>query len=214
VNNRTLPHNLDAERSVLGAVLLRNEAINAAVEVVAPEDFFREAHRHLFDKMILLSERGQAIDLVTLAEELDRAAQLEGVGGLAYITRLIDGVPRSTNVEYYARIVKEKATLRSLIEQAGRIYDVHRERPFYNDLVSYMTSGPVMISVLEGENAIAKHREIMGATDPAKADQGTIRADFASSIEENVVHGSDGPDTARHEIAFFFAGTEICPRTR
>ena len=97
---------------------------------------------------------------------------------------------------------------------AGAFYAVHRERPFYNDLVSYMTSGPVMVSVLEGENAIVKHREIMGATDPAKADKGTIRADFASSIEENVVHGSDGPDTARHEIAFFFAGTEICPRTR
>lgn len=131
MNDRTLPHNLDAERSVLGAVLIRNEAINAAVEVIRPEDFFREAHRQLFDKMILLSERGQAIDLVTLAEELERAAQLEAVGGLTYITRLIDGVPRSTNVEYYARIVKEKATLRSLIEQAGRImsgaYDADRD---------------------------------------------------------------------------------------
>jgi nucleoside-diphosphate kinase len=97
---------------------------------------------------------------------------------------------------------------------AGAFYAVHRARPFYNDLVSYMTSGPVMVSVLEGENAIAKHREIMGATDPAKADKGTIRADFADSIEENVVHGSDGPDTARHEIGFFFAGRELCPRTR
>lgn len=97
---------------------------------------------------------------------------------------------------------------------AGAFYAVHRERPFYTDLVSYMTSGPVIVSVLEGENAIAKHREIMGATDPAKADKGTIRADFADSIEENVVHGSDGPDTARHEIGFFFAGRELCPRTR
>ena len=97
---------------------------------------------------------------------------------------------------------------------AGAFYAVHRERPFYNDLVSYMTSGPVMVSVLEGEDAIAKHREIMGATDPKKADPGTIRADFADSIEENVVHGSDGPETARQEIAFFFAGTQICPRTR
>jgi nucleoside-diphosphate kinase len=97
---------------------------------------------------------------------------------------------------------------------AGAFYAVHRERPFYSDLVSYMTSGPVMLSVLEGENAILKHREIMGATDPKKADKGTIRADFADSIEENVVHGSDGPDTARQEIAFFFRGTEICPRTR
>ncbi|NGP53903.1 nucleoside-diphosphate kinase [Thioalkalivibrio sp. XN8] len=97
---------------------------------------------------------------------------------------------------------------------AGAFYAVHRERPFYNDLVAYMTSGPVMVSVLEGENAILKHREIMGATDPKKAEAGTIRADFADSIEENVVHGSDGPDTARQEIAFFFAGTDICPRTR
>lgn len=97
---------------------------------------------------------------------------------------------------------------------AGAFYAVHRERPFYNDLVSYMTSGPVMVSVLEGEGAILKHREIMGATDPKKADPGTIRADFADSIEENVVHGSDGTETARQEIGFFFAGTDICPRTR
>lgn len=98
--------------------------------------------------------------------------------------------------------------------EAGAFYAVHRERPFYSDLVAYMTSGPVMLSVLEGEDAVARHREIMGATDPAKADPGTIRKDFATSIEENVVHGSDGPDTARQEIAFFFAGTDICTRTR
>jgi nucleoside-diphosphate kinase len=99
-------------------------------------------------------------------------------------------------------------------EQAGEFYAVHRERPFYRDLVSYMTSGPVMVQILEGEGAIDKNREIMGATDPAKADPGTIRADFARSIEENVVHGSDGPETARQEIAFFFSDDQICPRTR
>jgi len=99
-------------------------------------------------------------------------------------------------------------------DQAGQFYAVHRERPFYADLIEYMTSGPVMVQALEGEDAIARNREIMGATDPAKADAGTIRADFASSIEENVVHGSDGPDTARQEIAFFFSDEQICPRTR
>ena len=99
-------------------------------------------------------------------------------------------------------------------EQAGGFYAVHRERPFYRDLVAYMTSGPVIVQVLEGEDAIAKNREIMGATNPADADPGTIRADFAASIEENVVHGSDGPDTARDEIAFFFSDDQLCPRTR
>lgn len=98
--------------------------------------------------------------------------------------------------------------------QAEAFYAVHRERPFYRDLVAYMQTGPVMVQVLEGENAIARNREIMGATDPKKAAPGTIRADFASSVEENAVHGSDGPDTARAEIAFFFAESELCPRTR
>ena len=98
--------------------------------------------------------------------------------------------------------------------EAQLFYEVHKERPFYNDLVSYMTSGPVVVQVLQGEDAIAKNREIMGATNPADADPGTIRADFAASIEENVVHGSDGPDTAAAEIAFFFGEEGICPRTR
>jgi nucleoside-diphosphate kinase len=98
--------------------------------------------------------------------------------------------------------------------QAEGFYAVHKERPFYADLVAYMTSGPVVVQVLEGENAIAKNREIMGATNPKDAEPGTVRADFAASIEENVVHGSDGPDTAAVEIAFFFDEGEICPRTR
>jgi nucleoside-diphosphate kinase len=89
---------------------------------------------------------------------------------------------------------------------------VHRERPFYKDLVRYMSSGPVIAQVLEGENAIAKNRDLMGATDPKKAAAGTIRADLAKSIEANVVHGSDAADTAAREIAFFFSGTELCPR--
>ena len=99
-------------------------------------------------------------------------------------------------------------------QKAGDFYAVHRERPFYNDLVEFMTSGPVMVQVLEGEGAIARHREVMGATNPAEAAPGTIRADFAATIDENAVHGSDGPDTARVEVAFFFSDDEICPRTR
>ena len=99
-------------------------------------------------------------------------------------------------------------------EQAKGFYVVHKERPFYPDLVSYMTSGPVIVQILEGEGAIQKNREIMGATNPAEADPGTIRADFAASIEENVVHGSDGSDTAAQEISFFFNKDEICARTR
>ena len=98
--------------------------------------------------------------------------------------------------------------------QAEEFYEIHRERPFFADLVSYMTSGPVMVQILEGESAIAKNREIMGATNPSEADPGTIRADYAESIEQNVVHGSDGPDTASTEIGFFFSGADICPRTR
>ena len=98
--------------------------------------------------------------------------------------------------------------------QARRFYAVHRERPFYASLVSFMSSGPIMVQVLEGEGAIARNRDIMGATDPAEASPGTIRADFARSIDENAVHGSDGPDTAEEEIAFFFSPDEIHPRAR
>jgi nucleoside-diphosphate kinase len=99
-------------------------------------------------------------------------------------------------------------------EQAEAFYAVHKERPFYNDLVSFMISGPVMVQVLEGENAVLHHRDVMGATNPANAAPGTIRADFASSVEENAVHGSDATDTAKQEIAFFFEPNEICARTR
>lgn len=94
-------------------------------------------------------------------------------------------------------------------QEAGEFYAVHKERPFFKDLVEFMTSGPVMIQVLEGESAIAKNRELMGATDPAKAAQGTIRADFATSIDANAVHGSDGVDTAKVEIAFFFPAMNV-----
>ena len=129
-----------------------------------------------------------------------------------------DGVARNLIGEVYRRFeaqglkVIAARMLKLSEEQAGLFYAVHRERPFFRDLVRYMSSGPVIAQVLDGENAIAKHRDIMGATDPKKAAPGTIRADFAQSIEANVVHGSDGPETAALEIAFFFSGLEICPR--
>ncbi|MBI4517256.1 MAG: nucleoside-diphosphate kinase [Deltaproteobacteria bacterium] len=93
--------------------------------------------------------------------------------------------------------------------EAGRFYVVHKDRPFYKSLVQFMSSGPVLVSVLEGENAIARNREIMGATDPAKAAAGTIRRDFGTDVEQNAVHGSDAPDTARWEIAFFFSQLDL-----
>jgi len=131
-----------------------------------------------------------------------------------------DGVQKNLIGEIYSRF--EKAGLEIVaarmmhltLDQAQGFYAVHKERPFYNDLVSYMMSGPVVVTALQGEDAILKHREIMGATNPADADPGTIRADFAASIEENVVHGSDGPDTAAAEIAFFFGDDGVCLRTR
>jgi len=121
VSERTLPHNLEAERSVLGAILLHNDAFNLAAEVIDAEDFFRDAHRRIFEKMVKLAERGDAIDLVTLKDELQRSGEVDAVGGPAYIAALVDGVPRSTNIEHYARIIKEKATLRSLIFSANKI---------------------------------------------------------------------------------------------
>ena len=129
-----------------------------------------------------------------------------------------DGVQKNLIGEVYRRF--EQAGLRIVAArmlrlsqaQAEAFYAVHRERPFFRDLVSYMSSGPVMVQVLEGEDAVAKNRELMGATDPKKAARGTLRADFASSIEQNVVHGSDSPANAATEIAFFFAGCDICPR--
>ena len=131
-----------------------------------------------------------------------------------------DGVGRNLIGDVYRRFEKSglsivAARMMHLTRaQAEAFYAVHRERPFFKDLCSYMTSGPVMVQVLEGEDAVARNRDIMGATDPKKAALGTIRADLAESIEENVVHGSDSAENAAREIAFFFAGTDICPRTR
>lgn len=130
-----------------------------------------------------------------------------------------DAVAKNVIGDIYNRF--EKAGLRVVAarmlhltrEQAGEFYAVHRERPFYNDLIDFMTSGPVMVQVLEGENAIATNRDLMGATNPKDAAPGTIRADHAQTVDENAVHGSDGPDTAAVEIAFFFP-EGVCERTR
>jgi replicative DNA helicase len=132
---RSLPHNLEAERSVLGAILVHNDAFNLAVQVIDSSDFYRDAHRRVFDKMIALNERAQAIDFVTLKEELSRAGELDEVGGPAYIASLADGVPRATNVEYYAKIVKEKSTLRALITAAGKILANAYEADQESDLI-------------------------------------------------------------------------------
>ncbi len=131
-----------------------------------------------------------------------------------------DAVAKNRIGEIFTRF--EKAGLKVIAakmvhlskEQAQGFYAVHKERPFYNDLVNFMISGPVMMQVLEGDNAIALNRDIMGATNPANAAPGTIRADFAASVEENAVHGSDAPETAAQEIAYFFQTDELCPRTR
>jgi replicative DNA helicase len=132
---RSLPHNLEAERSVLGAILVHNDAFNMAAQVIDSADFYRDAHRRIFDKMVALNERNQAIDFVTLKEELARAGDLDDVGGPAYVASLADGVPRATNVEYYARIVKEKATLRNLIFAANKILTNAYEADQESDLI-------------------------------------------------------------------------------
>ena len=131
-----------------------------------------------------------------------------------------DGVARNLIGDVYLRFERAGLSivaarmLQLTQRQAEGFYAVHRERPFFRDLCAYMTSGPVIVQVLEGESAIARNREIMGATDPKKAAPGTIRADLATSIEQNVVHGSDSVETAAREIAYFFAETSLCPRTR
>lgn len=131
-----------------------------------------------------------------------------------------DAVAKNVIGEIYSRFEKNglrivAAKMAQLTRaQAEAFYAVHKERPFFNDLVSFMITGPVMIQALEGENAIAKNRDLMGATNPKNAAPGTIRADFADSVEENAVHGSDAPETAAQEISFFFKPEEICPRTR
>ncbi len=131
-----------------------------------------------------------------------------------------DAVAKNIIGQIYARFEANglkivAAKMKHLTEdEASRFYAVHKERPFFKDLIKFMTSGPIMIQVLEGENAVERHREIMGATNPKDAKPGTIRADFADSIDENAVHGSDSLENAKNEIAYFFSANEICSRTR
>jgi replicative DNA helicase len=159
--DRTLPHNLDAEKSVLGAILINNQAFNQAAEVIDSQDFFRDAHRRIFEKMVVLTDRNEPVDLVTLKDELVRSDELDEVGGPAYVSALTDGVPRSANVEYYARIVKEKSTLRRLIQSSNevlaRAYDAEEdadtlldeaERSIFQIAEGRMRSGFVKLSDL------------------------------------------------------------------
>jgi len=131
-----------------------------------------------------------------------------------------DAVAKNVIGEIYSRFEKGGLTIIAAKmmhlsrAQAEGFYAVHKERPFFKDLVDFMISGPVIVQALEGENAVAKHRELMGATDPKKAAPGTIRADFAQTVDENAVHGSDAADTAQAEIAYFFQANELCARTR
>jgi replicative DNA helicase len=158
---RTLPHNLEAEKSVLGAILINNHAFNQAAEVIDAQDFFRDAHRRIFEKMVGLTDRNEPVDFVTLKDELTKSGELEEVGGPAYVSALTDGVPRSANVEYYARIVKEKSTLRRLIQASNevlvRAYDAEEdaedlldeaERTIFSIAEGRMRSGFVKLSEL------------------------------------------------------------------
>lgn len=158
---RTLPHNLEAEKSVLGAILINNQAFNQAAEVIDSDDFFRDAHRRIFEKMVVLTDRSEPVDFVTLKDELTRSGELDEVGGPAYVSALTDGVPRSANVEFYARIVKEKSTLRRLIQSANevlvRAYDAEEdadtlldeaERSIFSIAEGRMRSGFVKLSDL------------------------------------------------------------------
>ena len=163
--DRVLPHNLEAEKCVLGAILINNQAFNQAAEVIDAEDFFRDAHRRIFEKMVGLTDRSEPVDLVTLKDELHRSGELDEVGGPAYISALTDGVPRSANVEYYARIVKEKATLRRLIQSAtdmlARAYDAEQgaddllddaERSIFAIAENRLRAGFVPLSELAGNS--------------------------------------------------------------
>src|SRR5262245_9548807 len=156
-----LPHNLEAEKCVLGAILINNQAFNQAAEVIDAEDFFRDAHRRIFEKLVGLTDRSEPVDLVTLKDELTRSNEIEDVGGPAYISALTDGVPRSANVEYYAKIVKEKSTLRRMIQSANdilaRAYDAEEdadnlldeaERSIFQIAEHRMRSGFVKLSEL------------------------------------------------------------------
>jgi replicative DNA helicase len=197
--DRILPHNLEAEKCVLGAILIHNEAFDRAAELVDARDFFRDAHRRIFEKMIALNERGQVIDFVTLKEELGRTGELDEVGGPAYVAALVDGVPRSSNVEHYARIVKEKSTLRSLIYSATKIlstaYDAEHdpdtlldeaERSIFEIADDRIRSGFVPLSDLvhqsfETIERLQAHRELVTGVPSGFTDLDRLTSGFQPS---------------------------------
>lgn len=173
VPERTLPHNLDAERAVLGAILTHSPHVNLALEVIEPCDFFRGAHTRIFERMIALTERNTVIDFITLKEELGRAGELDEVGGPAYIASLADGVPRATNIQYYARIVKEKATLRNLIYAANKILTNAYEADEDVETIVDQAERDIF-SVAEGRLAAG----FVGMGDIVKANLGTMERLF------------------------------------
>jgi replicative DNA helicase len=197
--DRTLPHNLDAEKCVLGAILINNQTFNQAAEVIDAQDFFRDAHRRIFEKMVALTDHGQPVDLVTLSDELGRSGELDDVGGPAYISALTDGVPRSANVEYYARIVKEKSTLRRLIQSASdvltRAYDAEAdaddqldeaERAIFQIAEGRMRSGFIVLGDLvdSGYQMLEKlqeHRGLLTGVPSGFADLDALTQGFQPS---------------------------------
>ncbi|MCA1585863.1 MAG: replicative DNA helicase [Acidobacteria bacterium] len=212
--DRTLPHNLEAERSVLGAILIDNDTYNLAAAVLAAPAFFRDAHRRIFERMVDLAERSQPIDLVTLKEALDRTGELEEVGGPAYIASLVDGVPRSTNVEYYARIVKEKATLRSLIFSANKILASAYEADQDADLIldeaeSAIFAVAIRVRLDDGHDAGRRRRgrsalAIECGLALQVIDNGAVVTSLVLNICQHVAtHAVSG--TARHGVAGFFS---------
>ena len=199
MTDRALPHNLEAEKCVLGAILINNEAFNQAAEVIDAHDFFRDAHRRIFDKMVGLSERSEPVDLVTLKDALARSNELDEVGGPAYIAGLTDGVPRSANVEYYARIVKEKSTLRRLIQSAtdvlARAYDAeedaddlldHAEKSIFEIADDSKREGFIPLSALVGKGyetleKLQQHRGLVTGVPTGFVDLDEMTSGFQKS---------------------------------
>ncbi|MFQ5695077.1 MAG: DnaB-like helicase N-terminal domain-containing protein, partial [Terriglobia bacterium] len=184
---RKLPHHLDAERSVLGAILLDNETFHPAIENVQPADFFLDSHRRIFGRMVALSEENRAIDLITLNDELEKAGELEAVGGTAYLSSLVDGVPRVSNVEHYARIVKEKAVLRNLINASNDILNQAFEAAEDADQVLDRAEHAIFSLAEERIRAgLQPLREIVQATIP-RADEFFDRREHITGLETSFI---------------------------
>ena len=205
---RPLPNNLDAERSILGAILFDNNALNAAIEALKPDDFFIPQHRNIFTRMIALGEAQQAIDLVTLTEELHRRSELDASGGAPYLASLVDGMPRVTNVEHYARIVKEKAMLRNLIHATHNI----QQRAFEGE----DGADAILDNAESSIFAIAEDRVKAGLI-PVKTSSATISSASKKSFAKAKVSRASPPATA-NSISFSPAcsprNSSFSPRAR